>query len=87
MGCRRTAERVPDPRPATKWYALKRCQLYMRGTWLVRIPYSTWTWTWPWEGHRCSSRSLSFDAIRVRKLQRRGRVIQHRRLGLNCCCW
>lgn len=30
MGCRRTAERVPEPRPATKWNAFGRkrsCQL------------------------------------------------------------
>lgn len=26
MGCRRTAERVPDPRPATKWNAVASCQ-------------------------------------------------------------
>lgn len=26
MGCRRTAESVPDPRPATKWNAVGSCQ-------------------------------------------------------------
>lgn len=69
IGCSKTAERVPEPRPATKWYAVEEkklwsalCVVAVRSVCAPRAAHSTWFW--PWYGHRCSFRSLFTEAER-----------------------